>query len=91
MRQFSKVLPNDAAARRIFQTTGGLKKIQEIQAPAQSEVAELIALINSYYSQDVVKYYTPSAANMNESILNRLSQYTPQVIINLIFNNFKRK
>lgn len=85
LRQFSKVLPNDAAARRIFQTTGGLKKLQEIQAQPQTEVAELITLINSYYSHDVVKYYSASSTNCRDSILNRLSQYTPQVCCHIFF------
>lgn len=60
LRQLSKVLPNDSAARRIFQTTGGLKKIQEIRPQANKEAAELIDIINSFYSQEIVKYYASS-------------------------------
>lgn len=60
LRQISKVLPNDASARRVFQTVGGLKMIQEIQCTPSSEVAELVAKINSCYSEEVVKFYVQS-------------------------------
>lgn len=60
LRQLSKVLPNDPSARRIFQTVGGLKKIQELKGSPSSEVTALITNINSCYSDEVIKFYTSS-------------------------------
>jgi hypothetical protein len=39
--QFAKVLPNDAKARKLFVTSGGLKKVQEIKASAPPSVPGL--------------------------------------------------
>lgn len=58
LRQLSKVLPNDASARRVFQTVGGLKKIQEISTSPSSEITALVNAINSCYSVEVVKFYS---------------------------------
>ena len=54
--QFSKVLPHDPKARRLFVTSGGLKKIQEIKTEEGSPLAEYINTINSCFPEEVVKY-----------------------------------
>lgn len=53
--QFSKVLPHDPKARRLFVTSGGLKKIQEIKTEEGSPLAEHINTINSCFPEEVVK------------------------------------
>jgi len=53
--QFSKVLPHDAKARRLFVTSGGLKKIQEIKAEPGSALAEHINTINGCFPEEIVK------------------------------------
>lgn len=53
--QFSKVLPHDAKARRLFVTSGGLKKIQEIKAEPGTALAEHINGINNCYPEEIVK------------------------------------
>ena len=53
--QFSKVLPHDSKARRLFVTSGGLKKIQEIKAETGSALAEYINTINNCYPEEIVK------------------------------------
>jgi len=53
--QFSKVLPHDAKARRLFVTSGGLKKVQEIKAEPGSVLAEYINSINSCFPEEIVK------------------------------------
>ena len=53
--QFSKVLPHDPKARRLFVTSGGLKKIQEIKADEGSPLAEYINTINNCYPEEIVK------------------------------------
>ncbi|NXS54923.1 SPAG6 protein, partial [Brachypteracias leptosomus] len=53
--QFSKVLPHDSEARRLFVTTGGLKKVQEIKAEPGSLLQEYINTINNCYPEEVVR------------------------------------
>ena len=53
--QFSKVLPHDAKARRLFVTSGGLKKVQEIKAEPGSALAEHINTINRCFPDEIVK------------------------------------
>lgn len=72
--QYSKILPHDPAARRIFITTGGLKKIQEIQAQPGTQLFEYVAVINNCYPEDIVRYYAPE---FPEQILERVDQYKP--------------
>ncbi|VDK89161.1 unnamed protein product [Dibothriocephalus latus] len=70
--QFSKILPKNANARRAFVLTGGLKKIQEIQAEPGSDLAESIDAINNCFPEDVVKYYSPGYP---EALLERVEAY----------------
>ena len=44
VHQFAKVLPNNAEARRAFVSSGGLKKVQEIQAEPGSKLKECVQL-----------------------------------------------
>lgn len=53
--QFSKVLPHDPKARRLFVTSGGLKKIQEIKPEEGSPLAQYINTINNCYPEEIVK------------------------------------
>jgi hypothetical protein len=41
-RQFAKVLPKNMEARKAFVTSGGLKRIQEIEAEPGSKLREYI-------------------------------------------------
>ncbi|XP_065115077.1 sperm-associated antigen 6 isoform X1 [Paramisgurnus dabryanus] len=54
--QFSKVLPHDSKARRLFVTSGGLKKVQEIKAEPGSAIQEYIDAINSCYPEEIVRF-----------------------------------
>ncbi|KAK0165994.1 hypothetical protein PV328_004458 [Microctonus aethiopoides] len=73
--QFSKILPNDPRARRLFVTTGGLKKVQELQPDATSPLSEYIAIINSCFPEEIIRYYTPG---YSDSLLESLEQYQPK-------------
>ena len=53
--QFAKVLPNDTKARRQFVTSGGLKKVQEINADPNSDLGENINAINNCYPEEIVR------------------------------------
>ncbi|XP_056290047.1 sperm-associated antigen 6 [Pseudoliparis swirei] len=72
--QFSKVLPHDSKARRLFVTSGGLKKLQEIEAEPGSALREHINAINNCYPEDIVRYYSP---NYSEVLLAQLEHYQP--------------
>ena len=51
----SQVLPHDSKARRLFVTSGGLKKVQEIQAEPGSLLQEHINAINSCFPEEIVR------------------------------------
>ncbi|XP_070709369.1 sperm-associated antigen 6 [Pempheris klunzingeri] len=72
--QFSKVLPHDSKARRLFVTSGGLKKVQEIKAEPGSSLQEHINAINSCFPEEIVRYYSPG---YSEVLLQRLENYQP--------------
>lgn len=74
MCQFSKVLPHDSKARRLFVTSGGLKKVQEIDAEPGSALQEYINAINSCFPEEIVRYYSPG---YSEVLLERLENYQP--------------
>ncbi|XP_026531489.1 sperm-associated antigen 6 isoform X3 [Pseudonaja textilis] len=72
--QFSKVLPHDSKARRLFVTSGGLKKVQEIKSEAGSLLQEYINTINNCYPEEIVRYYSPG---YSEALLERVENYHP--------------
>ncbi|CAG5895838.1 unnamed protein product [Menidia menidia] len=57
--QFSKVLPHDSKARRLFVTSGGLKKVQEIDAEPGSALREHIIAINGCFPEEIVRCGLP--------------------------------
>ncbi|XP_017884668.1 sperm-associated antigen 6-like isoform X2 [Ceratina calcarata] len=73
--QFSKILPHDARARRLFVTSGGLKKVQEIQADPGSTLLEYIQIINCCFPEEIVRYYSPGYPS---SLLEAVEQYQPK-------------
>ena len=75
--QFAKVLPHDSNARRLFVTSGGLKRIQEIQAEPGSGLQEYIMAINKCYPEEIVRYYSPG---YSDKLLESVEQYHPPVI-----------
>jgi len=74
--QYGKVLPHDSKARRLFVTSGGLKKVQEIKAEPGSMLYEHVMAINNCYPEEVVKYYSPG---YSDTLLERIDQYVPAV------------
>ncbi|XP_069770732.1 sperm-associated antigen 6 isoform X4 [Narcine bancroftii] len=72
--QYSKVLPYDTKARRVFVTSGGLKKIQEIKAEPGSIMQEYINGINNCYPEEIVRYYSPG---YSDALLERVENYQP--------------
>ncbi|KAM5284056.1 LOW QUALITY PROTEIN: sperm-associated antigen 6-like [Hipposideros larvatus] len=72
--QFSKVLPRDSKARRLFVTSGGLKKLQEIKAEPGSLLQEYINSINNCYPEEIVRCYSPG---YSDTLLQRVDNYQP--------------
>merc|ERR1719220_1427718 len=73
--QYSKVLPNDPSARRLFVTSGGLKKLQELKPEPGSALREHIDNINACYPEEIVRYYTPG---YSEQLLQRVDSFKPE-------------
>ena len=74
MGQFAKILPSDVAARRNFVSSGGLKKIQELQPAQGSPLAESIRAINEVYPEEIVRYYSPGYSKI---LLDRITEAAP--------------
>ena len=72
--QFSKVLPHDAKARKLFVTSGGLKKIQEIKVEPGSALHEYINTINNCYPEEIVKYVCTQSYNLLTGSKNDLER-----------------
>lgn len=72
--QYSKVLPNDPAARRLFVTSGGLKKVQEIETEPGTALEEHIRGINYCFPEEIVRYYSPG---YSEALLQRVETFKP--------------
>merc|ERR1711881_543315 len=72
--QYSKVLPHDAKARRLFTTSGGLKKVQEMTAEEGGELSQHIAAVRRGFPDEILKYYSP---NYNEQLLETLESFNP--------------
>merc|ERR1711879_748482 len=72
--QYSKVLPHDAKARRLFTTSGGLKKVQEMTAEEGSELDHHIHAVRRCFPEEILKYYSP---NYNEQLLETLESFNP--------------
>ncbi|XP_029005143.1 sperm-associated antigen 6 [Betta splendens] len=72
--QLSKVLPHDSKARRLFVSSGGLKKLQEITAEPGSALQEHINTINNCFPEEIVRYYSPGYP---EALLERVENYQP--------------
>ncbi|XP_044763953.1 sperm-associated antigen 6-like [Coccinella septempunctata] len=84
--QYSKVLPHDPKARRLFVTTGALKRIQEIDAKPGSTLLEYISVINASFPDEIVRYYSPGYP---ETLLDKVEQYSPQMAT--VFKETRRK
>lgn len=77
--QFSKILPNDIAARRAFVTRGGLQRIQEISAYYKekgalvgSKLGEAIIGINECYPEEIIRYFSPG---YSATLLEKIEDY----------------
>ncbi|XP_057321383.1 sperm-associated antigen 6-like [Microplitis mediator] len=75
LQHLSEILPNDPKSRRLFVTTGGLKKIQQIQIDEGSELKEFINSINNCYPEEIIRYYSPGYPDI---LLEKIEEYEPK-------------
>lgn len=71
-----QILPRDPRARRLFVTTGALRRVQELEAEPGSTMMEYITLINSCFPDEIVRYYTPGYP---DTLLERVEQFVPNL------------
>lgn len=72
-----QVLPQDPKSRRLFVTSGSLKKLQEIDAKPGTTLCEYINVINSCFPEEIIRYYSPGYP---ETLLDKVEQYAPQMM-----------
>ena len=72
-----QVLPNDPSARRLFVTSGGLKKVQLIKTEPGSALQEHIQAINACFPEEIVRYYSPG---YSEALLERVENFKPETV-----------
>jgi len=74
IRQFAKVLPNDAEGRKHFVTSGSLQHIQSIKAETDEKLSSAIQDLKSVFPPEVVSYFSPT---YSEEIMRKLDDFVP--------------
>lgn len=80
-----QILPNDAKARRLFVTSGGLKKIQEIQAEPGTTLSEYITIINCCFPEEIVRLLL---IYLDLTLYIKLKKYSHKTILSNIFSYY---
>lgn len=76
LNQYVKHLKNNTNEKKAFVTNGGLQKLQELKPSLSEPLKEKIDEINSYYPEEIVKYYSPDyAAQLMNKLENIGDQY----------------
>ena len=75
LTQYMKFLKTNNHELRHFVQNGGLQKLQELkysevvkESDIKDVLQELINTINSYYPEEIVKYYSPKGEEVNEPV-----------------------
>lgn len=74
LNQYTKYLNENKQERNKFLSSGGLKKLQELKTRVSEPLKEKIDEINSFYTDDIVKYYSPDYATQ---LLSKIENYSP--------------
>ncbi|XP_044591881.1 sperm-associated antigen 6-like [Cotesia glomerata] len=83
LQHLSEILPSDPKSRRSFVTSGGLKKIQQLQTEPESKLNEFISTINSCYPEEIIRYFSPGYPDI---LLEKIEQYTPKLLTGSLKN-----
>jgi hypothetical protein len=57
LNQYTKYLKINTGDKKRFVKNGGLQKLQELKSRVSEPLKEKIDEINSYYPDEIVKYY----------------------------------
>ncbi|XP_044000963.1 sperm-associated antigen 6-like [Aphidius gifuensis] len=87
LKQYSQILPNDPKSRRLFVTSGGLKKVQEIYAEPGTSLSEYIGIINCCFPAEIVRYYSPGYP---EDLLEIVENFQPSRNLPVTTGNKKK-
>jgi hypothetical protein len=60
LEQLGRVLAHDPAGRSAFVHSGGLARLQVLAEAPDSKLKEAVAVVNSSYPEEIVRYYSPS-------------------------------
>lgn len=74
LNQYTKYLKINQADKKRFLKNGGLQKLQELKSRVSEPLKEKIDEINSYYPDEIVKYYSPDYATQ---LLSKIENYNP--------------
>lgn len=88
LEQLNKILPNNDIARRMFLTTGSLRKVLALEPEPDSNIARLVDAIKSNFSYEVIKMYSPKVVEGMPDGSNHVAQLRPQVILFIIASRF---
>jgi len=71
-QQIAKILPHDVNAKKLFVTSRGLAKLQEIKEKCEedSPLYEAIGVINNAYPEEVIRYFDP---NYSQFLLSKIA------------------
>lgn len=73
LNQFTKHLKDSESERKAFVLNGGLQRLQELKQKVSEPSKEKIDEINSYYPDNMVKYYSPEYATQ---LLNKIETFS---------------
>ena len=74
MNQYCKNLKSNIGDKKNFVQNGGLQKLQELKTKLSEPLKEKIDEINSFYPEEIVKYYSP---DYGSQLLQKIENYNP--------------
>uniref|UniRef100_A0A8D9BTN9 Sperm-associated antigen 6 n=1 Tax=Cacopsylla melanoneura TaxID=428564 RepID=A0A8D9BTN9_9HEMI len=63
LKQLSKIFNVDLKARKVFLSTGGLKRVQALIDPHHTELCKAICEVNAYFPEKALLYYSMDMAD----------------------------
>jgi hypothetical protein len=74
LNQYCKNLKLNISDKKNFVQNGGLQKLQELKTKLSEPLKEKIDEINSFYPEEIVKYYSP---DYGAQLLQKIENYNP--------------
>ncbi|KAL1462453.1 hypothetical protein WDU94_014287, partial [Cyamophila willieti] len=76
LKQLSKIFAIDLKARKDFLSTGGLKTVQALNHPNNTELCKAICEVNTYFPEKALLYYSMDMADC--FVKKAIYEFTPQ-------------